>query len=102
MNIQINNLDAVINNNDLQSMFSAHGEVSSAEVAFDSFTGNHRGFGFVEMPDEDAGRKAIAALNNTELHNRVISVVEAKPKLNHKGSYKVGNGAVEAYRFRKS
>ena len=102
MNIYVSNIPFKASDSELKELFEEYGEVSSAKIIMDKVSQRSRGFGFVEMPDEDAGRKAIAALNNTELHNRVISVVEAKHKLNHKGSYKVGNGAVEAYRFRKS
>lgn len=102
MNIFISNLDTRLTNEDLKSLFAAHGEVSSAAVAIDAFTDRSRGFGYVEMPLEDQARAAIAALHQTELSGQVISVQEATPKEEHKGSYKVGNGAVNVYRFKKN
>jgi RNA recognition motif-containing protein len=54
------------------------------------------------MPDEAEAQKAIASLNNSELKNRIISVKLAKPKQDLKGSYRVGNGIVKEYRFRKN
>jgi len=102
MNIYISNLDTNLKDNDLKNLFAPHGDVIAAEIVIDSFTDQSRGFGFVEMPDAEAAQKAIETLNNTELHNRVISVKEAKPKENHKGSYRVGNGVIKEYRFRKN
>jgi RNA recognition motif-containing protein len=102
MNIYISNLDNSIGNEDLKNLFSGHGEVKSAEVVMDVFTGKSRGFGYVEMADEDEAKKAISTLHNTSFNNLTISVKEAKPKEVHKGSYRVGNGAVQAYRFKKN
>ncbi len=102
MNIHITNLDGSITEMQLKELFAGHGTVTSAEVATDVFTGAPRGFGFVEMEDEAAARQAIERLNNSELANKVISVREAQPREVHKGSYKVGNGAVNMYRFRKN
>lgn len=102
MNIRITNLDTQLRDNDLRTLFSAYGEVESAEVAIDAFTDLSRGFGFVEMPQEEQARAAIAALQGTELSGRVITVQEAEPREVRKGSYKVGNGAVNAYRFKRN
>jgi RNA recognition motif-containing protein len=102
MNIHVSNLSSNIENTDLCNLFSSYGEVKSAEVAMDVFTGESRGFGHVEMEDADAAQKAIDELNNSELKSMTISVKEAEPKKEMKGSYKVGNGAVNIYRFRKN
>ncbi|HVK98046.1 MAG TPA: hypothetical protein VM368_09515 [Flavisolibacter sp.] len=102
MNIQISNLDTELKNEDLKQLFAAHGEVASAEVAIDAFTDQSRGFGYVQMPEEQEGRAAITALNKTEVKGRIVSVQEAEQKEERKGSYKVGNGAVNVYRFRKN
>jgi RNA recognition motif-containing protein len=101
MNIRISNLDNTADNMDLKGLFSPYGEVEGAEVMIDGFTGTSRGFGFVEMPDEAAAQTAVEKLNKTEFKGLVISVQPAPPKQVHKGSYKVGNGAVEVFRFRK-
>jgi RNA recognition motif-containing protein len=63
----------------LQELFSAHGTVESANVISDKFTGQSRGFGFVEMSASDEAQKAIAALNGTQFEGRTLTVNEAKP-----------------------
>jgi len=102
MNIYISNLAATVTDKDLNELFSPHGVVQSAEIVLDGFTGLSRGFGYVEMADDASGQHAVAALNKSSYNDRVISVAVAAPKQVHKGSYKVGNGAVEAFRFKKS
>ncbi len=62
----------------LGEIFSAHGEVRSAKVITDKFTGRSRGFGFVEMGSDDQGQKAMEALNGTQLEGRTLLVNEAK------------------------
>ena len=62
----------------LQELFSAHGKVESAQVITDKFTGRSKGFGFVEMSSSSESENPIAALNNTELDGRRITVNEAK------------------------
>lgn len=102
MNILISNLGTQLKGDDLMKLFAPFGEVEKAEVAIDAFTDRSRGFGYVEMPSEEQARAAIAALHQTELEGSVISVEETAPKEVRKGSYKVGNGAVNIYRFRKN
>jgi|SRR5512135_34604 len=63
----------------LQEIFSAHGSVASAKVIADKFTGQSRGFGFVEMSSGGEAQKAIDALNGTQLDGRTLTVNEAKP-----------------------
>ena len=101
MNIYIENLDAAVDNEKLTEIFSSFGEVKSAEVVKDLFTDVSRGFGYVEM-EEEAAQDAIKGLNQTLLNNLKIVVKEAPPKSERKGSYKVGSGAVNVYRFRKN
>ncbi|MBD0279369.1 MAG: RNA-binding protein [Bacteroidota bacterium] len=100
MNIYISNLDTGIDNEELKHLFASYGEVKSAEVVKDVFTGTSRGFGYVEMEDE-AAQNAIKELNQTVLHTLTITVEEGRVKKEQKGSYKVGNGAVNVYKFRK-
>jgi RNA recognition motif-containing protein len=102
MNIYISNLDAQLKNEDLKKLFATHGQVESVEIAIDAFTDLPRGFGHVEMPSADEARAAISALNQSELNGKVIEVKEVEPKDVRKGSYKVGNGAVNTYRFKKN
>jgi RNA recognition motif-containing protein len=101
MNIKITNLDTNVNNEDLRKLFSAYGDVQSAEIAIDAFTDLSRGFGFVEMNDE-AAKSAIAGLDKSEMNGQIIHVEETQPKTVHKGSYKVGDGAMKLYKFRKN
>jgi RNA recognition motif-containing protein len=63
----------------LQEIFSAHGSVQSASVISDKFTGQSRGFGFVEMSSGGEAQKAIDSLNGTQLDGRTLTVNEAKP-----------------------
>jgi RNA recognition motif-containing protein len=102
MNIVISNLDTQLQGDDLRNLFTPYGEVETAEIAIDAFTDQSRGFGYVEMPQEEQARAAIAALHQKELSGRVINVQQAEPKEVRKGSYKVGNGAVNIYRFKKN
>lgn len=102
MNIIISNIDTRLSDEDLRNLFAAHGEVESAAIAMDAFTEQSRGFGYVDMPQEEQARAAIAALNQSELDGRVISVQQTEPQAVRKGSYKVGNGAVNIYRFKKN
>jgi RNA recognition motif-containing protein len=64
----------------LQELFSAHGTVETANVIADKFTGQSRGFGFVEMSASEAAQKAFAALNGTQFEGRTLAVNEAKAK----------------------
>ncbi|MFH1631614.1 MAG: RNA-binding protein [bacterium] len=64
---------------DLRELFSQHGEVVSARIITDKFTGRSRGFGFVEMATEEGAAAAIDALNGTDMGGRTITVSEARP-----------------------
>lgn len=101
MNIYIENLDDTVDNEKLKSVFSPYGNVVSAEVVKDVFTGASRGFGYVQM-DDAAAQEAVQNLDQTALHDLTITVKEAPPKNENKGSYKVGGSAVNVYRFRKN
>lgn len=82
MNIYVSNLGFNVQDEDLRDFFAPYGEVSSAKIITDKFTGKSRGFGFVEMPDDDAGNKAIAALDSGIVEGRTIRVTVARPKEN--------------------
>src|SRR5438445_7132929 len=79
MKIYIGGLPYQTNEEQLTQIFSPYGEVSSAKVITDRETGRSKGFGFVEMPDDEAAKKAIAELNEAELGGRSIIVNEARP-----------------------
>ncbi len=80
MNIYVSNLSFNVQDEDLKEFFTEYGEVTSAKVITDKFTGKSRGFGFVEMPDNESAQKAIAELDNGTVEGRNIRVMEAKPK----------------------
>lgn len=79
MNLFVAKLSSYTTGDDLQELFSVHGEVASAKVIFDRDTGNSKGFGFVEMPNDDEANAAIAALNETEVDGKEIVVKKANP-----------------------
>jgi len=85
MNIYVGNLSYQTNEDDLNKMFSEFGEVASAKVVTDRDTGRSKGFGFVEMPDDAAARKAIEAVNGKEIEGRRLRVNEARPRENRPG-----------------
>jgi|SRR5579871_6451714 len=80
MNIYVTNLNFILQDEDLKKFFVPYGEVSSARIVMDKTTERSRGFGFVEMADETAARKAIAELNGATVEGRSIKVTEANPK----------------------
>ena len=80
MNIYVGNLPYSVTEADLNQAFSAFGKVSSATLINDKFSGQSKGFGFVEMPDNSEADAAIKGLNDTELKGRKITVNKAKPK----------------------
>src|ERR1700741_2878077 len=80
MNIYVSNLSFNVKDEDLREFFSPYGEVTSAKVIMDRMTNQSRGFGFIEMSDETASRKAIAELDGSTVENRTIKVNEARPK----------------------
>ena len=82
MNIYVSNLSFNVQDQNLKDFFAPYGEVTSAKVIIDKFTGKSRGFGFVDMPDDSAAKKAITALDNGTVDGRTVKVVEARPKEN--------------------
>jgi RNA recognition motif-containing protein len=79
-NIYVGNLSFDVTEDQVRQAFAEHGEVSSVNVVTDRETGRPRGFGFVEMPNDDEARKAIEALNQTEVAGRAVNVSEARPR----------------------
>lgn len=80
MNIYVSNLSYAVQDEDLREFFTEYGEVSSAKVIMDKFTNRSKGFGFVEMPDDEAAQKAITELDGGMVDGRAIRVAIAKPK----------------------
>jgi RNA recognition motif-containing protein len=89
--IYVGNLSYQTTENDLADLFSQVGEVDSANIITDRDTGRSKGFGFVEMGNEDAD-KAIAQLNGVELNGRTITVNEARPREERGGGNRGGYG----------
>ncbi len=90
--IYVGNLPWSTTSASLETLFSAHGAVTSAEVISDRETGRSRGFGFVEMENDEAGQRAIAALNGTEVDGRAITVNEARERTSRPGGGGYGGG----------
>lgn len=80
MNLYVSNLSFNVQDEDLREFFTPYGEVTSARIINDKATGQSRGFGFVEMSDDNAARKAMKELNDATVDGRNIKVVEARPK----------------------
>jgi RNA recognition motif-containing protein len=80
MNIYVSNLSFNVQDEDLREFFAEYGEVSSAKVITDKFTNKSRGFGFVEMSNDEAAQKAIQELDGAQVEGRTINVTVAKPR----------------------
>lgn len=81
MNIYVGNLNWNMTSDDLQNLFTPYGEVTSAKIVTDKFNNDRsKGFGFVEMSDDEAARTAISALHDTEVLGRKIVVNESTPR----------------------
>jgi RNA recognition motif-containing protein len=85
MNIYVGNLSFTTTDADLKEAFQAFGEVSSCNIITDKYSGQSRGFGFVEMPNKEEAEKAMAALNGKDLKGRTLKVNEAKPRTERSG-----------------
>lgn len=92
MNIYVGNLSYDTRDTDLQHAFESYGEVASARVITDQYTGKSRGFGFVEMNNAAEGKAAIEGLNGQDLQGRAITVNEARPKSDSRGGGGGGRG----------
>ena len=80
MNIYVGNLPREATEDDLRQAFEAFGEVTSIKIITDKFTGQSRGFGFIEMPKSPEAQSAINGLNGTDLKGRSLKVNEARPR----------------------
>jgi len=80
MNIYVGNLAEEVNDDDLRAVFEAFGQVESVNILRDRFSGESKGFGFVEMPSKDEAQKAIEDADGTDLKGKAIKVNEARPR----------------------
>jgi len=94
INIYVANLAPSTTEEEIKALFEGFGEVTSAKIIKDRYTGESRGFAFVEMPDKSQGEEAINGTNGQELNNRALKVNEARPKPdnNRRGSGGGGRG----------
>ncbi|HEY4209724.1 MAG TPA: RNA-binding protein [Puia sp.] len=95
MNIYVSNLSFNVTDEDLQDYFAEYGEVTSAKVIMDKFTGRSRGFAFVEMSDDAAAQKAIQELDGASVDGRTIGVSVAKPREDRGGKPSGGGGSFQ-------
>lgn len=86
MNIYVGNLSREVTEDELRQEFTAFGEVTSVNIIKDRYSGQSRGFGFVEMPSESEGQAAIAGLKGKTLNERTLDVSEARPRSDSRGS----------------
>ena len=92
MNIYVGNLSFDSTDEDLRRAFEAFGKVTSASVIKDRDSGRSRGFGFVEMPEQEEAQKAIEGLNGKELQGRPLNVNEARPRTQNRRGGGRGGG----------
>jgi RNA recognition motif-containing protein len=85
MNIYVGNLPHEATEDEVRQAFAAFGQVTEVRLIVDKFSGESKGFGFVEMPSKDEAQKAIEQMNAKEFMGRVLSVNEARPKTDHGG-----------------
>ena len=88
MNIYVGNLSWSMTDEDLNSLFSQYGSVTTAKILKDKMNGRNKGFGFVEMEDDEAAKTAIANLNETDVQGRKLIVNESQPRPEGEGGYK--------------
>ncbi|GAA4747632.1 RNA recognition motif domain-containing protein [Flavisolibacter ginsenosidimutans] len=88
MNIYVGNLSWGLKDQDLADLFAPYGEVASAKIVMDKFTQRSKGFGFVDMPNDEQAQAAIAQLNGSEVDGRNLVVNESRPKEGGEGGFK--------------
>ncbi len=80
MNIYVGNLPYSVTDDDLRAAFAEFGDVASAKIIMDRYSGRSKGFGFVEMDNDAAAEEAIKSLDDTEMQGRKLRVNQAKPR----------------------
>jgi len=104
MNIYVGNLSPEVTEDDLRQAFESYGQVTSVKVIKDKFTGEPRGFGFIEMPGRQEAKSAMDGLNTTELKGKTIVVNEARERSDKRrggggGRRRSGGGGVWQNRY---
>jgi RNA recognition motif-containing protein len=87
MNVYVGNLSFETRENDLRTAFEEFGPVESVKIIMDKYTNRSKGFGFVEMSNEEDGKKAISEMDGKELQGRTLKVNEARPREERSGSW---------------
>ena len=99
MNIYVANIPFKASDDQLNALFAQYGEVSSAKIITDKFTQQSRGFGFVEMNDNEAAKQAMEALNGYDFMGKILSINEARPKTdNNYSNNRGGSGGGGGYK----
>ncbi|NLN29910.1 MAG: RNA-binding protein [Bacteroidales bacterium] len=91
MNIYVGSLNFKMTEADLREKFEEYGEVTSAKIIFDKYSGKSKGFGFVEMPNEAEAKKAIEELNGAEIQGRRIIVNESIERPDRRSNFRGGD-----------
>ncbi|MCU0474216.1 MAG: RNA-binding protein [Bacteroidales bacterium] len=91
MNIYVGSLHFKMNEAELKELFEEYGEVASAKIIFDKYSGKSKGFGFVEMPNDAEAKKAIEELNGSEIQGRNIIVNESIERTERRGNFRGGD-----------
>jgi RNA recognition motif-containing protein len=97
MNIYVGNIPRGVTENELRELFQAFGEISSTSVIKDKFSGESRGFGFVEMPNKEEAQKALSGLNGKDFKGRPLTVNEARPRTDKPRTGGFGGGGGRRY-----
>ncbi len=92
MNIFVAKLNFDTQESDLRNVFSEFGDIDSVKIIMDKFTGRSKGFGFIEMPNDEEAQEAINTLNNTDVDGRTIVVKKAEPRENRNNNRGGGGG----------
>ncbi len=92
INIYVGNLSFDLSEGELKGLFEGYGEVDTAKIIVDQFTGRSRGFGFIEMRNREEGLKAIQELDAKDLKGRSLKVNEARPRTSSGGGRRDGGG----------
>jgi RNA recognition motif-containing protein len=88
MNIFVGNIAFTASEDDLRELFEQHGAVDQVHLIMDRYTGRSRGFGFVEMPNAEEAKRAIESLNGAALHERPLTINEARPREPRREGYR--------------
>ncbi len=97
MNVYVGNLPPEVTEDELRQLFAPFGQVASASIIKDRYSGQSRGFAFVEMPSKSESEAAIAGLKGKTLRDRTVNVSEARPRADTRGGRSYGGGGGNRY-----